>query len=160
MKQLQEKGAAGDAKAQYDLGNWYTLSEDHTEASLWYRKASQQGNAKAQFSLGLKYSNGIGVPQSYAEAVRLYRQAAKQGHAMAQFFLGNVYAYGEGLPPNYADAYVWLSLAAAAQSSNGEMRNFRDQVARLLTPAQLAVAQAMSQQCLETNYAKCDSTDH
>ena len=29
----------------------------------WYRKAAEQGNAKAQSNLGLMYANGQGVPQ-------------------------------------------------------------------------------------------------
>lgn len=34
----------------------------------WYRKAADQGHAKAQFNLGLMYANGQGVPQSNIQA--------------------------------------------------------------------------------------------
>jgi TPR repeat protein len=49
----------------------------------WYRLAADQGNADAQFYLGLLYDNGKGVPQDYAEAVKWLRKAADQGLADA-----------------------------------------------------------------------------
>jgi len=45
----------------------------------WYRKAAEQGFAKAQYNLGVKYANGQGVKRDHAEAVRWYRKAAEQG---------------------------------------------------------------------------------
>jgi predicted aspartyl protease len=51
---------------------------------LWYRKAADQGLDNAQFSLGVMYHNGEGVPQDLAQAGAWYRKAAKQGNADAQ----------------------------------------------------------------------------
>ncbi|MGN6843432.1 tetratricopeptide repeat protein, partial [Neisseria sp. P0021.S006] len=42
-------------------------------------QAAEQGNAKAQFSLGKMYYKGEGVRQDYAQAVQWYRRAAEQG---------------------------------------------------------------------------------
>jgi TPR repeat protein len=56
--------------------------------AVQYRKAADQGNARAQFNLGVLYANGQGVAQDYAEAARWYRKAADQGHADAQNNLG------------------------------------------------------------------------
>ena len=47
----------------------------------WYRLAAEQGNATAQFYLGVMYTNGAGVPKDDGEAVRWYRLAAEQGYA-------------------------------------------------------------------------------
>ena len=55
------------------------------------RLAAEQGDASAQFDLGLAYDNGRGVEEDDAEAVRWYRLAAEQGLADAQFNLGNMY---------------------------------------------------------------------
>ena len=44
----------------------------------WYRKAAEQGDAKAQFNLALRYYKGEGVTQDYAEAAKWYRKAAEQ----------------------------------------------------------------------------------
>jgi hypothetical protein len=42
--------------------------QDHTEGTAWFRRAAEQGYATAQFSLGVDYLNGQGVPQNYGEA--------------------------------------------------------------------------------------------
>jgi hypothetical protein len=53
------------------------------------RKKAEAGDAAAQFSLGLRYGNGEGVPKDYAEAMKWLRKAAEQGDASAQCDLGN-----------------------------------------------------------------------
>ena len=62
----------------------------------WYRLAADQGDAGAQYNLGVMYDNGQGVPQNYAEAVKWYRLAADQGDASAQYNLGVMYDNGRG----------------------------------------------------------------
>ncbi len=58
---------------------------------------AEQGNADAQFNLGLMYYDGQGVRQDYAEAVKWYRQAAEQGYVKAQYNLGVMYNNGQGV---------------------------------------------------------------
>ncbi len=53
----------------------------------WYRKAAEQGNAKAQCRLGWCYYYGDGVYKDRAEAMKWYRQAAEQGDPMAKWKL-------------------------------------------------------------------------
>ena len=60
----------------------------------WYRKAAEQGDAKAQNNLGVVYDRGEGVPQDDAEAVKWYRKAAEQGMPGA-VQPGLMYANGE-----------------------------------------------------------------
>jgi serine/threonine protein kinase len=48
-----------------------------------YGKAADQGNASAQFGLGVIYDNGRGVSENDVEAVKWFRKAAEQGHATA-----------------------------------------------------------------------------
>ena len=76
------------------------------------RTDAEQGNADAQFNLGVMYANGEDVPRDAAEAVRWYRLAADQGHAAAQYNLGGMYALGEGVLKNDAEAIGWYRLAA------------------------------------------------
>ena len=52
------------------------------------RPLADQGDATAQYDLGLMYAKGQGVPQDYAEAVKWFRKAADQGDASAQYNLG------------------------------------------------------------------------
>ncbi len=71
-----------------------------------------QGDADAQFNLGVMYENGQGVPQGYAEAVKWYRKAAEQGFAPAQHNLGVMYQKGQGVPQGEAEAVKWWRKAA------------------------------------------------
>jgi TPR repeat protein len=76
------------------------------------RVLAEQGDADAQFNLGLMYANGDGVPQNDAESAKWFRLAAEQGDAPAQSTLGVMYANGEGVPQNHAEAVKWHRLAA------------------------------------------------
>ena len=71
------------------------VPQDYAEALKWYRLAADQGDASAQYNLGVMYAEGRGVPQDYAEALKWYRLAADQGYADAQFNLGVMYANGQ-----------------------------------------------------------------
>jgi hypothetical protein len=46
--------------------------------------AAKQGDAEAQYRLGVVYDKGLGVKKDKREAVRWYRKAASQGHTKAQ----------------------------------------------------------------------------
>ena len=58
------------------------------EAAKWYRLAAAQGEAHAQFLLGILYATGKGVPHDPEQSAKWYRQAAEQGVAGAQSRLG------------------------------------------------------------------------
>jgi TPR repeat protein len=51
------------------------------------KKAAEQGDALAQYYLGVMYDKGKGVTRDAKEAARWYRKAADQGHASAQRYL-------------------------------------------------------------------------
>ena len=84
----------------------------------WYRKAAEQGNAKAQYNLGMMYYAGQGVPQDHAEAAKWFLKAAEQGIAFAQFNLGLMYDKRHGVPQNFAEAVKWYR--KAAEQGNAE----------------------------------------
>ncbi len=75
-------------------------------------RCAEQGNARAQTNLGVRYNLGEGVPEDFAEALRWYRLAAQQGDAKAQYNIGVMYANGEGFPEDFAEAIRWYRLAA------------------------------------------------
>ena len=95
--------------------------------------AAEQGDAEAQFFLGLSYAIGDDIPEDDAEAVRWYRLAAEQGHASAQEHLGMAYEHGRGVPQNNVEAVRWYRLAAEqgeilAQSGLGRAYRYGDGV--------------------------------
>jgi TPR repeat protein len=71
---------------------------DYAKALKEWQPLAEQGDAVAQFNLGLMYANGQGVPQDYKEALKWFRKAAEQGVASAQHNLGVMYAFGQGMP--------------------------------------------------------------
>ena len=153
----------------YDFGQG--VPQDGNEAFKWYRLAADQGYAEAkaniynlakrnvpqalqvligdaengvaelQYTLGLMYANGEGVPQDDQKAVKWYRLAAEQGHARAkaniynlakknipqalqvligdaengvveaQYTLASMYANGQGVPQDDQKAVKWYRLA-------------------------------------------------
>ena len=48
------------------------------------------GDAEAQFNLGVFYENGYGVTKDYTEAVKWWRKAAEQGDAEAKIKLNDL----------------------------------------------------------------------
>jgi TPR repeat protein len=71
-------GPFEDAVAAYQRGD-YAIA-----VRLWHLLA-EQGDADAQFHLGVMYESGQGVLRSDAEAIKWYRKAAEQDDAVAQF---------------------------------------------------------------------------
>ena len=79
LKVWMETAEAGDARAQYYVGEIYEkglgIAPDYAQAAVWYRKASEQGLAQAQINLGFLYEKGLGVPQDSRQALLWYRKA-------------------------------------------------------------------------------------
>ena len=76
------------------------------------RNAAERGDPEAQYSLGLMYAAGRGVPQNFAEARKWFRKSAEQGNARAQTGLGLMYMQGAGVRQDYAEARRWWQRAA------------------------------------------------
>jgi len=75
---------------------------------------AEQGNADAQFTLGLMYREGKGVPQDVKEATAWLSKAAEQGQTEAQENLGLSYAKGLGVERDWVQADKWFGIAAAS----------------------------------------------
>ena len=88
------------------------VPHDDAQAFAWFRKAAEQGNAQAQFNLGVMYGLGQGVPHDDTQAVAWFLKAAEQGNAYAQTNLGVMYKDGRGVAPDDARAVAWYSKAA------------------------------------------------
>jgi TPR repeat protein len=97
------------------------VPRDNAEVVKSYVQAAAQGNALAQYNLGVSYEQGKRVPRNYAEAVKWFRQAAAQGFAPAQYNLGWMYHRGEGVPRDYAEAVKWYRQAAAQGYASAQL---------------------------------------
>ena len=84
------------------------------------RKAAEQGDAVAQYNLGVCYANGNGVNQDMTEAVKWWRLAAEQGDAVAQYNLGVCYANGNGVNQDMTEAVKWWRKAAEQGNADAQ----------------------------------------
>jgi len=141
---------AGDLEDAVDA--YY--KQDYSKALVHFKIAAAQGLADAQLKLAHMYNNGQGVPQDYVEAARLYKLAAAQGHIGAQLNLGFMYEVGEGVAQNFIQAHAWYNLAAA-QGLDLAFK-LRNDIAKKMTPQQIAEAQKLARECLARNYKNCD----
>lgn len=53
------------------------VPQDMAEGLKWVRKAAEQGDAEAQFHLGVMHACGQGVPQDYVQAYTWFNAAAQ-----------------------------------------------------------------------------------
>lgn len=116
----------GNTAAKYRMGYCYEYGkgtkEDIKEAVIWYRRAAQDGYAKAQNKLGDCYMNGRGVTsKNYIEALKWYKKAAEQGDEDAQLTLGNYYRRDYNDDHDIHEAIKWYKLVAMNEKST--MRN-------------------------------------
>jgi len=76
--------ARGKAERAAERAREEEIAREEFEMTL---KLAEQGDAKAQYNLGIRYDKGRGVPENDAEAVKWWRKAAEQGHEDAQWYL-------------------------------------------------------------------------
>ena len=119
----------------YDKGDYAAAMKD-------WRPLADNGNARAQFLLGLLYYDGKSVPQDYAEALKWFEQSGDRGYVRAQRNLAEMYATGQGVKRDYIQAYKWFNICAAA--GNDVCSDHRDWVAKKLKGSQLAAAQKLA----------------
>ena len=93
------------------------------------------------------YAVGDGVPQDYEEALKWHQLAAKQGDVFAQISLGEMYAKGRGVQRDFVQAHVWYNLAGMTDE---DARENRDIVAESMTPEQIAEAQRLAREWMQS----------
>lgn len=117
----------------------YNRSEFVTALPL-LQSAASQGDAKAQFYLGLMSFAGLGVPQNIDQCISMLTKSADGGYVEAEVVLGEMYSLGKGVSKDRAKAAVWYERAAdhgsaAAQAFLGEQYAIGDGVEQDSTKA-------------------------
>jgi TPR repeat protein len=88
---------------------------DYETALRLLRPFAAQGDAIAQFDLGMMYRQGNGVPKDQREAAKWIRAAAELGYANAQSVLGDMYRFGSGVSSSFKEAQKWKRLGHSEQ---------------------------------------------
>lgn len=83
------------AKAAGYLGRMFLRGEGMAQsfdiAKTWFRRGMELGDALSQYSMGIMYLKGLGVPQDPVKAAELFGAAADQDLAVAQVRLGALF---------------------------------------------------------------------
>ena len=117
------------------------------------RRLAVSGNPGAQYSLGLRYGSGDGVPRDYREAVSWFLKSADQGDLRAAAKLASCFWTGKGTQQDYSRAYFWGLLAQTGGSENAEMaRLIVMQSAPHLSPAHIAREQQEADKWLHAHH--------
>ena len=114
------------------------------------KKLAAEGNAAAQYSLGMRYANGGGdVKRDYREAKVWFLRAAEQGHVRAQGKVAASFWEGRGGPQDYSKAYFWALLAQAGGDEASPVIVMSS--AAHLSPAQTAAEQKQAENWLRAH---------
>lgn len=116
----------GCPKCQNKLGFYYeqgvgtAIAPNVNKATKLYIKAAANGNADAQYNLGICYETGNGVEKNEHSSCAMYRLAAAQGHDGAQNNLACCYLDGIGVQKNLEKAKKLFKLAATKGNVNAK----------------------------------------
>jgi hypothetical protein len=88
------------------------------------------------------YAKGQGVARDYAQAVDWWRKSAAQGNADAQFKLAVVYHTGHGAARD--EVFALANATIAARNGDKENIDYRNEIAKPLTPEQRRSATALA----------------
>lgn len=147
-------GAASAQVSPFEEADAAYARSDYANALRIFRTLAQEGDAIAQFNLGVMLDFGQGSAPDPPQAVSWYRKAAAQGHGAAQFNLGGMYLEGLGVSKDLPRAYMWFTLSATA-GVPGAAKN-RSVVGRMLNSGQIAQAQQLVRECQQREFKGCD----
>lgn len=119
MEDVTKGAEAGDVDAQVELAARLSARRPHTDANeematQWYKRAADQGSAKALMKLGERARLGVGMPPSFEQGLTYYRRAAELGERDANYWVADAYAKGRGVAADPKQALAWHLRAAAA----------------------------------------------
>ncbi|HMI18328.1 MAG TPA: SPOR domain-containing protein [Sphingomonas sp.] len=111
---LQARAQAGDAEAEFQLGEAYRagrgVAPDPESAIMWYRRATVAGHIRASEELGFAlFAHG-----DRREAMPYIEKAAARGEARAFYLLGTAHFNGDYASRDWPLAYAQTMRAAAA----------------------------------------------
>lgn len=125
------------------------LDGDHQTAFALFSTLAEQGDAGAQFNLGVMYEFGRGNLKNGREAFRWFKKAAEQGNALAQLSLSEQYA-DRG---DYIKAHQWANIA---QFTGGKSLSLLQTLEESMSQADISKAEKKARICLESGYTDCE----
>jgi TonB family protein len=93
---------------------------DYVAALTLFRPLAEQGDARAQRSMGLFYRYGRGVAENDMQALLWFGRSALRGNSAAMNDLGMMYLDGRGVPRDFSKAAFWFKRSALLGSPFGQ----------------------------------------
>ncbi|MFM0306151.1 hypothetical protein PQQ99_39405, partial [Paraburkholderia sediminicola] len=59
------------------------VAMDYGQATAWFRKSAEHGNAEAMFNMGQAYQDGLGIERDPAQAREWHQRATAEGYVSA-----------------------------------------------------------------------------
>ena len=122
---LLAKANAGDAEAQYQLGNMYNFGDgvrrDYAQASSGIAKVRNRATPSQNSSLADCITSVMVFHRTMLRALFGSMKAAEQGHTDAEFFISTCYGEGWGVPKDDAQEMAWLRRAAEQGHFNSQL---------------------------------------
>lgn len=126
-EQVRTEAEAGSAEAQYQLGMLYRMGSEklkfrknRTEATVWFRKAAEQGNFEADVELAkirmTRYPKA--EPINWQKIITHWEKEGNEGSHEAQSNLGVCYADGIGVEADGAKSIHWCTMAVESDPKN------------------------------------------
>ena len=95
----------------FEDGIRFYASKNYSQAAGLFKKAADQGNAQAEYNLGIMYAKGEGMLQDYQQAYFWLHKAADKGIGGAEYNLAIMYDNGLGVDRDYPVAAFWYRKA-------------------------------------------------
>lgn len=115
IQQIVDVANGGNDEACNYLGDLFydgkRVEQSYEKAIHYWKKAEEQKNAAAQYSLAFCYANEKGVPANYNLARMLAEQSNQQGYPRGARMLGHIYRDGLGCPQDLDKAEAYYKLA-------------------------------------------------
>jgi TPR repeat protein len=123
LTRIKSLADSGDPYAAAGLGSMYKwgggVSQDHSQAETWYRKAAERGYATAEYMLELVKTNGW--PKSHSEQIQWLKKDAEAGVIAAEEVIGNYYWHGKGIPQNFSESVRWFKSSARGGNARAQL---------------------------------------
>jgi TPR repeat protein len=132
-------GLAPSAAADLNAGLAAYESGDFETAYEEWLPLAEEGNAAAQYNLGLLFRYGKGRPVDLEVAADWCLKAADAGFVPAQYEMAKMYEEGEGVRKNVVQAHKYYKLAAEQRYKDAKKR--KKKLAKTMTSTEIAHAE-------------------
>jgi TPR repeat protein len=136
---LSASAGQGNTAAMVMVGGLILQSPEESarfpEAVDLFRRAATQGNADAEYNLGVCLRRGLGIAVDDKAAEHFYRSAAERNHVSAQLALGDLIAQSATSDVQWLEAARWYRMAADNGNAPAKGRLLQMQARREVVPA-------------------------